>query len=90
MKGHTAVVTSVVVTKDNKYVISGSWDNTIRIWNFRKYTRNVLQGNTSVFSLAVTSDNKYIISGSYDKTIKLWNFLEKRQETVLQGYTFWK
>ena len=31
--GHTAMVTSLCVSKDNKFLISGSADQTIRLWN---------------------------------------------------------
>ena len=31
LEGHTFSVTSVVVTNDNKYIISGSHDSTVRI-----------------------------------------------------------
>ena len=89
LEGHTSWVSSVVVTSDNKYIVSGSWDKTIRIWNLlEKRQETVLQGHTdSVWTVAVTSDNKYIVSGSRDKTIRIWNLLEKKQETVSQGHT---
>ena len=86
-EGHTSSVTALVVTKDNKYVVSGSEDKTIRIWNLlkKKAKEIVLQGHTSaIHSIVVTSDKKYIISGSgshfykfCDKTIRIWNFLNK-------------
>ena len=77
MKGHTNYVRTVAVTRDNKYIISGSEDKTIRIWNLlEKRQETVLQGHLNgVDSVAVTSDNKYIVSGSFDNTIrirKLW------------------
>ena len=77
------------MTRDNKYIVSASGDNTIIIWNVSEKTQEtVLQEHTSsVKCVAVTSDNKYIISGSYDKTIRVWNLLKKRQETVLRGYS---
>ena len=31
LEGHTSYVSSVAVTSDNKYIVSGSYDNTIRI-----------------------------------------------------------
>ena len=66
LEGHTCTVTSIVITSDNKYIISGSSDCTIRIWNLlEKRQETVLKGHTSgVTSIAITSDNKYIISGS--------------------------
>ena len=65
MKGHSSTVRTVAVTSDNKYVISGSSDNTIRIWNvFEKRQETVLEEHLNwVNSVSVTSDNKFIISG---------------------------
>ena len=88
LEGHTDYVTCVIVTKDNKYIISGSDDRTIRIWNLLEQRQEgVLEGHfAEVLSVAVTSDNKYVISGSDDNTIRIWNLLERRQETILQGH----
>ena len=74
---------------DNKYIISSSVDNTIRVWNpLEKRQESVLQEHTSQFwTVIVTNDNKYIISGSLDKTIRIWNLLQKTQQSILQGYT---
>ena len=88
-KGHTSRVLSLAVTSDNKYIISGSSDHTIIVWNFLEKTQEtVLQGYLGVVTtIEVTSDNKYVVSCSFiGETIRVWNLLEKRQETVLQGH----
>ena len=79
------------MTSINKFIISGSYDQTIRIWNFlQKRQETVLQGHlNAVTSTVVTTDNKYIISGSLDKTIRVWNLLGKKLETTLQGHSNW-
>ena len=97
LEGHTGTVRSVAVTKDSKYIISGSDDSTIRIWNIlEKRQEAVLEGHTSnVNSVAVTSDNKYIISGSgipynediSDYRIRIWSFSDQRQEALLKGHS---
>ena len=76
MQGHTSSVRTVAVTSDNKYIISGSHDKTIRIWNLlQKRQETVFRGHTdSVNSVVVTSNNKYINSGSDDSTIRIWKF----------------
>ena len=84
-RGHFSYVNSVAITSDHKYIISGSDDKTVRIWNLVENKQEaVLEGHTdSVYSVAVTSDNKYIISGSDDETVRVWNLLEKKLEAVL-------
>ena len=96
MQGHTDSVQSVAVSRDNKYVVSGSKDNTIRIWNLLQKTQEtVLKGHSSiVLSVTVTSDNKYIISSSgninysrynSDNTVRIWNFLKKEKKLLCMG-----
>ena len=82
MQGHSERVTTVTKTRDNKYIVSGSDDKTIRIWNILQKTQeSVLQGHTSsVLTLAVTSDNKYIVSSSKDNKIRIWKLLNKLQK----------
>ena len=40
-------VNSVAITSDNKYIVSGGDDKTVRIWNLQDKTQEaVLQGHT--------------------------------------------
>ena len=61
------------MTCDNKYIVSGSSDKTIRIWNLlERRQETVLNGHTEgVTSVVVTNDNKYVLSGSEDCTIRV-------------------
>ena len=88
LEAHTNFVKTVAVTTDSKYIVSGSYDCTIRIWNFQeKRQETVLRGHTDCVScVVITSDNNFIISGSYDYSIRIWNLLERRQETVIEGH----
>ena len=85
LEGHTNRVTSVAITSDNKFIVSGSADNTVRVWNLQdKRQEAVLEGHTHVVtSVAITSDNKFIVSRSYDNTVRVWNLQNKHQEAVL-------
>ena len=47
LQGHTDSVKSVAITSDNKYIVSGGDDKTVRIWNLQDKTQEaVLQGHT--------------------------------------------
>ena len=79
LQGHNKKVSSVAITSDNKYIVSGGEDNTVRIWNLKDRTQEaVLEGHSdSVISLAITSDSKYIVSCGNDKTVRIWNLQKK-------------
>ena len=83
--GHTDYVRSVVVTYDNKYVVSGSEDKTLRVWNLEyECQEDVLQGHTGILhGSVITRDKKYCVSWSKDETVRVWNLQEKKQEAVL-------
>ena len=74
--GHKNSVTSVALTFDGKFIVSGSEDQTIKIWEYDTGTlvRTLTGHSDGVKSVAVSSDGKYIVSGSWDYIIKIWNF----------------
>ncbi len=77
MFGHTLYVNSVVVSPDSKYVVSGSADGTIRVWDLSTgESICTLEGhNDWVNSVAVSPESKYIVSGSSDETIRVWEII---------------
>ncbi|GBG35282.1 WD repeat-containing protein pop1, partial [Hondaea fermentalgiana] len=66
LKGHSASVNSVAIQGD--IIVSGSWDNTVRIWNATSgEEQHVLKGHSGgVNSVAIQGDT--IVSGSWDNT----------------------
>ena len=77
---HKGAVNSVAVTGDGKYIISGSEDKTIAVWDIANKTllhRFKEAHSDRILSVAVTGDDKYIISGSEDQTIGVWDIANK-------------
>jgi len=69
-------VCSVAYSPDGQHIVSGSSDETTRIWNAETGSAvgKPLEGHTGgVCSVAYSPDGQYIISGSSDKTIRVWN-----------------
>jgi WD40 repeat protein len=72
LEGHTNWVFSVVFSWDGKCIVSGSRDQTIRVWDAEtgEVVVGPLKGHTnSVSSVAFSQDCKCIASGSGDQTI---------------------
>ena len=88
IQGHTSIITSIAISRDSKLIVSGSEDNTVRIWDFHsRLLRGILKGHSSlVASVAITNDSKSIVSASADRTIRIWAMYAKQQETILHGH----
>ena len=74
-KGHNeGAVSSVCVTLDGKYLITGSDDNTARLWSLEDGTmvREFKGHKGAVSSVCMTVDGKHLITGSWDKTARFW------------------
>ena len=72
LDGHTQPVTSVTLSPDGKHIVSGSGDQTIRVWDAEtgEVVSQLFKGHTSfVTSIAFSPDGKRIVSGSDNQTI---------------------
>jgi len=89
LKGHTDKVNSVVFSSDGTWIMSGSYDMTVRVWDALTGTElNVLKGHTDrVSSVALLSDGTRIVSGSSDQSVRVWKVLTGVELKVLKGHT---
>lgn len=74
LRKHTDKVASVAIDKNNKIIISGSYDGTIKIWHLAtgKLIRTIDAHADRINSIAIDPEEKIIASASSDKTVKLW------------------
>jgi WD40 repeat protein len=76
LNGHSGVVTCVAFSADSKRLVSGSKDNTVRLWDIARRVElcPAFQGHTdSVISVAFSPNGTRIVSGAEDKTIFICN-----------------
>ena len=86
-KGHTSEVWSVAFAPDGQSILTGSRDNTAKLWDLKGHELQSFQGHTSyVWSVAFALDGQSILTGSRDKTAKLWD-LKGHELQSFQGHT---
>ncbi|UPK93766.1 hypothetical protein LCI18_004701 [Fusarium solani-melongenae] len=75
LEGHAGPVWAVAMSLDSKLIASGSYDQTIKIWNAGTgEVQKILRGHHNVVrSIAFSPDGKLLISGAYDGTVKIWD-----------------
>ena len=64
---------------DGKRAVSGSADQTLRIWDLEgNHPPRVLEGHKDwISAVALTADGKRAVSGSWDRRLRVWD-LERR------------
>jgi WD40 repeat protein len=80
--GHTDSVVSAAFSADGKWLVTGSKDNTARVWEVATGKQIfLLSGNSdSVGSVAFSPDGTKVLTGS--NTVRLWNInIDKQQIT---------
>ena len=84
LEGHKSSVGCISISYDSRYLVTGSFDTTIKIWDLN--TKNII--NTIIYgaiveSLSFSQDNKLLASAGRDKKIKIW---EVKTGNLLQTY----
>jgi WD40 repeat protein len=82
-------VNAVAFSSDGSCIVSGSWDESVRVWDaLTGEQKHVLNGHTeSVNSVAFSGDGSCIVSGSDDRSVRVWDALTGEEGHVLNGHT---
>ncbi len=89
LRGHSRWVTSVVISPDKRFLVSGGLDDAIKVWDFAAgELRLVLKGHTKpINDLAISPDCQLLASASDDHTVRLWNLTTGKQIQTLLGHS---
>jgi WD40 repeat protein len=94
LKGHEGVIFCVEISKDKDYLISGSDDRTIRLWNLKNPSipHVVFYGHTARIWDCKFCGKSLIASCAEDSLVKLWNFDGNCIQTFLghTGKNIWR
>lgn len=82
------VVESVAISSDGKYMISGSRDATIKLWDLPSGKEiQIFKGHKDcINSIAISHDSNRIVSASDDKTIKVWDLNSTKEIQTFKGH----
>jgi len=84
LRGHSHFVQDVVISSDGQFALTGSWDNTLRLWDLQAgvSVRRFVGHKKEVMSVAFSADNRQIVSASRDGSLRLWNTLGECKFTI--------
>ena len=76
LSGHATAVWSIGISKDDKYLVSGSFDNDFRLWDTQEAeTIHIFENNKeTILAVAYSPSNNLIACGSQDGSIQIYTF----------------
>ncbi|KAK2748503.1 hypothetical protein FQN57_000636 [Myotisia sp. PD_48] len=83
LSGHEGPISSLAFAADGSYVVSGSWDRTVRMWSIfgRSQSSEPLQLQSDVLSVAFRPDGKQIAASTLDGQLSFWSVADAVQES---------
>jgi WD40 repeat protein len=89
LKAYTSKINSISLTPDGRFAITGSDDNTLKVWELETgLCLHTMEGHADeVFSVSLTPDGLYAVSASRDKTLRMWELETGRCLRTMEGHT---
>ncbi|KAJ3411073.1 hypothetical protein HDV05_002772 [Chytridiales sp. JEL 0842] len=90
LRSHTRLVSAVCVSMDGRWIVSGGYDRSVRVWEAETgMLSRVLEGHEDqVWHVSCSKDGRWIVSGGYDGTVRNWNASTGKCMKVSKGKTW--
>jgi serine/threonine protein kinase len=88
LSGHTEAVSCVAITPDGRTALSGSDDNTLKLWDLAsgQELRTFTGHEYVVTCVAISPNGDKAVSGSGDKTLKVWDLSSGKELRTFTGH----
>merc|ERR1712173_556564 len=75
LKGHTHSVWSCVISSKDDFLVSSSYDGTLKVWDFRtgEKTKDLEGHEDRILCCDLSAGDDFVVSGSQDKNIIIWD-----------------
>ncbi|MBI3412273.1 MAG: WD40 repeat domain-containing protein [Planctomycetes bacterium] len=86
--GHADAVNALALSKDGQFLVSGSADKTVKLWDAGKgRVIKTFAGHAgNVTGVAISPDFQWIVSGGNDRTVKIWDIVSAKERENLAGH----
>lgn len=91
LDGHDGPVRSVAYSPDGRFIVSSSWDETIRVWEVAtgKELQTLTGHSGQIINAVYSSNGQFIASVSFDKTIRVWDAASGSELRTLLEDVYW-
>jgi WD40 repeat protein len=87
LEGHKNTISTVAYSPDGRFLVTGSWDDTAKIWDADGRHLIDLVGHEGwVICAMFNGDGERVVTGSTDGTVRVWETQTGRPLAVMRGH----